>query len=364
MSHSVLRIIGGCRAIISNKMDIKIKNTKIQFNHIAPVLNLIFITLAFLSPLVAMDHQEAEADTLPFPAAQPNMIPVPIINHAATPTLIMVPPLNSNILMISPAPTTFTPVPTSRPTLGPTDWQRLPISPAVSQNARAIYERGRLLGNNPKAFSKVGDCNSLPPTFLTFFDEDSSYYHLGDYSFLLTAIDQFQGSFKRQSFAVGNGFNTSALLSPVMADPANCQPNETPLACEYRIQKPSFALIAVGTDDYVNPTQFEQNLRKIIEITINDGIVPIIATKVDDANHLNLNAITARLANEYDVPLWNLWLAVQPLKGQGLADNIHPSGIIDAFNFTTNNLAKYGWPVRNMTALKALYTTWLEVSRP
>jgi hypothetical protein len=248
--------------------------------------------------------------------------------------------------------------------LGADGWKELPVLPVVSRTARAIYQQGLALGNDPHAFSKVGDCNSLPPTFLTNFDSDPLFYNLGAYTDLQPVIVQFSGSFARQGFALGDGFNTSTVLAPFRADPDHCGPNETPLACEYRIQKPSFAIIAVGTDDYVVAVKFEANLRKIIETTIHLGIVPILATKVDDANQLNFNAIIARLAVEYDVPLWNLWRAVQTLPNSGLDDDIHPSGTVRAFDFSPDFLARYGWPVRNLTALQALYTTWRSVTQP
>src|SRR5258708_31765026 len=49
-------------------------------------------------------------------------------------------------------------------------WQTRPIIPAVSETARQIYQRGLKLGNDPQAFSKVGDCHIVPPFFLADFD--------------------------------------------------------------------------------------------------------------------------------------------------------------------------------------------------
>ncbi len=260
----------------------------------------------------------------------------------------------------------LTQVPQPTVTLDPAvDWTSLPVIPAVSETARAIYQRGLALGNNPNAFSKVGDCNALSIRYLTYFDGTpaSTNYNLESFSSLQEIIDQFSGSFKRESQAVGDGFNTSAILSPFRADPNFCDLSESPLECEYRIQKPSFALITIGTDDYLKPADFEDNLRKIVEITINYGIVPILATKADNANQLNYNPIIAAVAAEFDVPLWNLWLAQQSLPEQGLLDNVHPTGTFAAFDFTAANLETYGWPVRNLTALQVLEAVWLGVTQ-
>jgi hypothetical protein len=235
-----------------------------------------------------------------------------------------------------------------------------PIIPAITDTTRQIYQKGLALGNNPNAFSKVGDCNTLSPRFLTYFDETpaSNFYNLEAFSDLKQVISHFSGSFKRESLAVGDGFNTSAILSPFRADLNFCEVSESPLECEYRLHKPSFALIVIGTDDYLKPADFEDNVRQIVEITINDGVVPILATKADDANQLNYNPIIAKVAEEYDVPLWNLWLAQQPLPEHGLLDNVHPTGTFAAFDFSASNLGTYGWPVRNLTALQVLEAVW------
>ncbi|MCK7481752.1 MAG: hypothetical protein M0C28_34705 [Candidatus Moduliflexus flocculans] len=41
------------------------------------------------------------------------------------------------------------------------------------------------------------------------------------------------------SVAVKGGFNAAAVISPLRADPAVCNPNESPLDCELRLWRPS-----------------------------------------------------------------------------------------------------------------------------
>jgi hypothetical protein len=240
----------------------------------------------------------------------------------------------------------------------------LPVIPTISQTAIQIYQTGLALGNNPKVFSEVGDCNSLSTRFLTYFDGmPGTYYNLESYADLQPVVDQFSGSFNRVSQAVGDGFNTSAVLSPFRADPHTCNGGESPLACELRLQKPSFVFIAIGTDDYLPATQFEANLHKILDTAINLGVVPILATKADNVNQLNYNPIIAKVALAYDIPLWNLGRALNPLPAGGLLDNEHPSVTFAAFDFTSDNLSKYGWPMRNLTALEVLNAVWRGVNR-
>jgi lysophospholipase L1-like esterase len=134
------------------------------------------------------------------------------------------------------------------------------------------------------------------------------------------------------------------------------------LACEYRIHKPSFAIIAIGTDDYLSPERFETNLRQIVEMSINLGIVPILFTQMDNANLLDNNAVIVKVANAYDLPLVDLMQAAQLLPNQGLLDHMHPSGLTNAFVFSEYNLTHYGWPVRNLAVLTALDQAWRSVS--
>jgi hypothetical protein len=258
---------------------------------------------------------------------------------------------------------TPTPTATPAPTFDPNNWMSLPVIPPLSNTALEIYRKGQELGNNPKSFSKVGDCNTLSVRFLTYFDLAPSAYNLENYSELAPVLDQFKGSFYRQSIAVGDGFNTSAVLSPFRADPKYCKVNESPLVCEYRLHKPSFAFIAIGTDDYLTQAKFEVNLRQIVRTTIGMGIVPILATKADNANQLNYNPVIVKVAHDFDIPLWNLGAAFEPLPQGGLQDNMHPSGEFAAFDLSADNLARWGWTVRNLTALEILNTVWSSVNK-
>jgi hypothetical protein len=248
-------------------------------------------------------------------------------------------------------------LPPSKPivsTLEPDEWKNLPVVPTISASVIEIYQRGLELGNNPHAFSKIGDCGSTPAWFLGDFDADPKYYQLGDHHYLSTVIQQFQGSFSRRSLGAKSGFNVSSILSPIWADRSQCEANESPLACEYRVNQPSIAFIMVGSNDVFHPDEFEPGLREIIEYSIASGIIPILATKADNSEgDGTINATIARLAREYDLPLWNYWRAVQSLPNQGLQeDGVHLTWGPNRFD--DPKLLQLAWPVRNLTALQVL----------
>ena len=71
-------------------------------------------------------------------------------------------------------------------------WADLPVVPtSLSERVRQIYQRGLEMGNDPHAFSKVGDCHSTNPYFLADYDLGPDVYNLGDYADLQPTIDYF-----------------------------------------------------------------------------------------------------------------------------------------------------------------------------
>lgn len=241
--------------------------------------------------------------------------------------------------------------------LQPKDWQKWPVVPQLSETMRQVYQNGLSRGNNPAAFMKVGDCESTPTWFLGDFD-DPQYQIATEYAQLQPLLDHFHGSFGRTSVAAKSSFSAASVLSPFWADPKQCDKDETPLDCELRIMNPSFALVTLGTNDAWDEVKFEKNLRQIIERLLAAGVVPVLATKADnlEGDHA-INTVIARLAYEYDLPLWNFWSALQGLPDKGLQeDKAHltwgPNRFDDA------KVMKRAWPIRNLTALQVLQAVW------
>ena len=247
-------------------------------------------------------------------------------------------------------------------TLAPDFWKDLPIIPTgISDRVREIYQRGLEMGNDPNAFSKVGDCHSVNPYFLTDFDLGKDVYDLGEYAYLQPTIDYFHGSFSRPSMAAKKGLSTAGVLASLWSDWKYCSSNETPLDCEFRLHRPSFAIISLGTNEAFDvkkdPSTFEGRLRRVIEHSIDQGVVPILSTKADNAegNHY-INYVTAKLAMEYQLPLWNFWRAVQPLPEQGLRNPEHLTfaPTKSYTDFSKPEYLNYGMQMRNLTALQIL----------
>ncbi len=249
---------------------------------------------------------------------------------------------------------------------GPLEYPYLSdISPRVYQ----IFQVGQARGNRPNAFSVVGDSNSQHPAFLKPFDWGN--YNLGGYAYLQPTVDFFRGSFAHDSPAAAGGFNTAKVLDPAHA-PAYCN-GQSPLECEYNRTRPSVALILLGTGDQHTWQSFESNYRRIIEISINMGVIPVLITKADDlesrdnnAPYGYINGKIAQLASEYQVPLLNLRQVVQRLPNGGtIGDGFHynyPSDNRSAW-FTPDYL-QYGYNQRNLTALQVLDVLRRKVIRP
>lgn len=262
------------------------------------------------------------------------------------------------------SPTTEAAVtPTTLPTLSPEEWKTLPVIPNISDTVIEIYERGLALGNNPQAFSKIGDCGSTPAWFLGDFDRDQSYYRLGDHTYLVPVIEEFKGSYGRTSLAAKSGFNASSIFAPIWTNRDHCQPDEFPLACEYRVNRPILAFIMLGSNDVWHLDTFESQMRRLIEYSIDNGVIPILSTKADnlEKDHI-INLTIARLAEEYQIPLLNYWRAVQELPDQGLQeDGVHITWGPNRFD--DPQVMKAGWPIRNLTTLQMLDAVWQAIEK-
>ena len=255
-----------------------------------------------------------------------------------------------------------TPTQTPSLTLGPEAWKKLPVIPGISAKVAMIYQRGLEAGKNPRAFSKIGDCGSTPAWFLGDFDRGPDFYRLGEYQHLEAVIQEFKGSFERTSLAARSGFNAPSLFVPLWSDRRFCQADEFPLACEYRVHSPAIAFIMLGTNDIWHPDEFEPQMRRIIEFSMDNGVIPILSTKADDMEgNGSINATIARLAFEYEVPLWNFWLAVQSLPDYGLQEDlVHLTWGRNFFD--DPDAMEKAWPIRNLTALQMLDAVWRKMT--
>lgn len=234
------------------------------------------------------------------------------------------------------------------------DWRDVPIMPPVSQRVLQIYQDGQAQGRNPHNFSVIGDCQAIPFVFMGPFERGELEPDSAE-SNLWYAINQFKGSFVREGMAVRGGFTAASILAPIQADPHYCIAGETPLTCEYRLHNPAFVLITLET--WLDPNtvdRYEIYLRKILDYVIEHGTVPILLIKADSSElrsstHV-INPAIVRVARDYDVPVINFWRAAQYLDNYG----IDPTR--EGFH-----LSQEGYDLKNILALRTLYTVWKAV---
>ena len=260
---------------------------------------------------------------------------------------------------LSPEPTptpeiVFTPTPDTR--ISPDQWQTWPIIPEPTNRAKEIFKAGIEKGVNAYAFSKIGDCQNVKETFMGIYDTDR--YFLQDWqSAWQETINQFVGYYNRDSLAFGQGLNVAAALSPLHADPNNCLPTESPIQCELRVINPAFAFVRFERwyPDETPPEVYEKYLRQILDEIIAHGTVPILMTKADnvEGNH-QINFIIAKVAYDYDLPLYNWWLAAQSLPNNGIDPERDDKFHIDPV---------YAWTEQSVYGLGALDSIWKGTSR-
>lgn len=302
--------------------------------------------------------------TTPAPAAGTATF-TPFLPGTETPTLAADTPL--------PDPPTATPLPletaTSTPiqtptgtalpaelALAPDDWHNWPVIPIVTENMPLIYQFGQSLGNDPHAFSVLGDCQSEPEVFLGIYETDPAALAALPPT-LQETVAWFSGSFDRDGPTIRGGTTTAAILWTAWhQNRYTCTTYETPLQCELRIHKPSFVIIHVGTH-YENNNDLY--MRRILDQLLAAGVVPILATKADNREaDERVNHSYAALAVEYDIPFWNFWAAVDHLPNRGLYTR--PDAVYQGDLYLTEEAAA----IHRLSALQALDAVWRAVREP
>ena len=206
--------------------------------------------------------------------------------------------------------------------LTPKYWREWEIVPNLSQSSIEILEQGLLLGNNSQSFSRVGDCQSEPPVFLGVYATDR--WRLPDeYHDISDSVEYYKDAFDIYNVTAEKGFGVSSVLSPLFSDPEVCLPAETPLDCELRLRQPIIVFIAMGTNwQPESSASFERYLRQIVDILIEKGSLPVLMNKPDNIEGDGmLNLAIAQVAYDYDLPMINVWKALDYLPAHGLQED-------------------------------------------
>ena len=281
----------------------------------------------------------------------PTQNPTTAVVSSPTPTLTQ--------SLKSPVSPSSTPVPnyeipSPAPAPDPAEWKSWPVIPTVDPSLKKIYERGLSLGNDPHSFSIFGDCQTRPDDFFGVFETDTAL--LASLSpELRETVENFKGSFNRESSTAQDGTTPGALLwDQWHRGEYGCTFAETPVECELRTHRPSFVIIQVGTHFESRNTEY---LRKIILQLMDEGVIPILATKADNREKdERINRDMAMLASEYDLPLWNFWAAVSDLPNRGLYTRKDRPLQGDIY------LTEEATQIHRMTGLEALSDVWQAVT--
>ena len=306
-----------------------------------PVMPTVSVTITSMPTAVAL-VPEAETDEMET-----------AVSFTSTPSPPAAIPLSTASL---------TPIPTLVNGLPLMEFVVLPAE--VASHSREIFARGQEMGRDPRVFSKVGDSVVLTSHFLIKFD--TGLYELGEYAHLQEVIDYFAGSYGRYGVAIRVGLHAHAILDPAWASKEWCQPNESMLACEIRLNNPSILIIRVGSNDNTRDEGFDTAMREVVQQTIDSGIIPIIATKADrfegEDNHNN--EILRQITADFHIPLWDFDRIADTLPNRGLSpDNIHLT--ISASNdYTQPQTFERGYPISDLTALFMLDMLLTEVIQP
>ena len=320
---------------------------------------LIFMNCRYLfTLLVCISITACQAETSSIPTSTPTntparLIPTPRydVPPSATQTARIpvtstpkISPTSTETATHASTSTTATETPISN------EWKNLPVLPEPSESIREIYKKGLSLGNDPNAFSIFGDCQSRPEEFFGVFETDPLLVESLSLE-LRETVEHFNGSFNRESPTSQDGTTPGALLwDQWHRGQFGCTFAETPVQCELRIHRPSFVIIQIGTHFESRNTEY---LRKIITQLINEGVVPILATKADNRElDDRVNRDMAMLADEFNLPLWNFWASLSDLPDRGLyvMDGREEQGAV--------YLNEEAQEIHRITGLEALNIVW------
>jgi lysophospholipase L1-like esterase len=199
-----------------------------------------------------------------------------------------------------------------------------------------------------------------------------SGFDLGAYGYLLPVIDYFNAdtglgnAFARRAISTQAGWSTFSVVVENHDELAGtCNSGELALDCEYRLTRPAYALVMIGTNDApaFGADTYRANMTRIIEISIAHGVVPILSTLPPRGDQFNdriieYNAVISQLAQQYGLPMTDLYSALIGLPNRGLdADGIHlsiPPGAPATTLIFSSDYLQYGTTMRNLTALQVL----------
>ncbi|QDU20631.1 SGNH/GDSL hydrolase family protein [Urbifossiella limnaea] len=238
-------------------------------------------------------------------------------------------------------------------------FETLPVVPAddaaVIDSVRAIALRGQLAGRSTTSLLVAGDSNSA--TIGSYYSGFLAGYGKPFYNpaglaavrpDLVATVTEFRagGSFVRPTTSAVPGFRATDLAATIPGALAS--------------SNVGVALVMIGTNDlFWNQAEaYREQLRAIVRTLTAAGVVPLLSTIPPNTYNggvlagrvLELNQIVADVADEFRVPVWNLWRGVASLPGGGLA----PDGVHLVYEGDGASVNGASQNVRNLEALDVL----------
>lgn len=228
------------------------------------------------------------------------------------------------------------------------------LPPEVIAHSQEIFANGQVWGRNSHYFSKMGDSTVLNPQLLGLFD-DPTRYNLGAYSYLQPTLEFFAGAFDSYGVASQHGLHSWSVFDPLWAPKKWCETGEHMLACEFRLNNPSILIIRLGSNDAGSPSGFDYNVRQVVEFAIENGVIPLLATKADrfEGDNSN-NEIIRQIATDYQVPLWDFDRVAETLPERGLDTDMVHMKTVENHDYTLPETFTIGHSVQDLTGLMVL----------
>jgi hypothetical protein len=209
---------------------------------------------------------------------------------------------------------------------------------------------------NKPIFSVAGD-QSVLDQFLVGFN-DPLNYNLGNNTDLDPLIQTYNGLgvFTAPRYAAGNGWTVETMFNPAASSP-DCG-GVAPFQCQLNNSNPSVIIIGFSPSNATSVSKdvFQANLQTAVSTSIANGTIPVLVTlpddgSVDPALLADYNQVIATIADNSQVPLWNLYNTMDPLAQSDVyaVGNGNPYDLSDsALNSGVNR--------RNLQALRLLQT--------
>lgn len=253
------------------------------------------------------------------------------------------------------------PLPTYEPARYPGGRTHSPITPYVADRMREIA----LLGpeKSQDVFMKTGASSTVSQNTLFCF---AGNYDLGEHQSLQPTLDFFLGGdaagstpFDRQSEAARGGHHAGWAIS---GDPS-------PVDIEVDLVSPRLAFVHFGANDmgwgdtYGDALlYFHTNMMLLTDGLLDQGVVPVlfgITRRGDYASAQRWvdtwNATIRGIAQVHQVPFVDLYHAIDPLPGHGLAgDGLHLEAYAGGACILDDEGLQHGYNVRNLVALEVL----------